>query len=47
MANEVKRGRQVVWENACEAGLQDFLRMVASHFNIDDIATHTPGSSRS
>lgn len=40
---EVKRGRAAVWEHAGEAGLQDFLRMVASHFDIDDIAIHTPG----
>ena len=40
---EVKCGRAAVWEHAGEAGLQDFLRMVASHFDIDDIAIHTPG----
>lgn len=40
---EVKRGREAVWEHAGEAGLQDFLRMVASHFDIDDVAIYTPG----
>ena len=40
---DVKRGRAAVWEHAGEAGLQDFLRLVASRFDIDDIAIHTPG----
>lgn len=40
---DVERGRAAVWQHAGEAGLQDFLRLVASHFDIDDIAIHTPG----
>ena len=39
----VGRGRAAVWEHAGEADLQDFLRKVAAHFDIDDIAIHTPG----
>lgn len=40
---EVKQGRQAVWQHAEEADLQEFIRKVAAHFTIDDIAIYTPG----
>lgn len=36
-------GRAAVWQHAEEADLQDVIRKVAAHFDIDDIAIHTPG----
>ena len=36
-------GRVAVWQHAEEADLQDVIRKVAAHFDIDDIAIHTPG----
>lgn len=36
-------GREAVWQHAEEADLQDVIRKVAAHFDIDDIAIHTPG----
>lgn len=36
-------GRKAVWQHAEEADLQDVIRKVAAHFDIDDIAIHTPG----
>lgn len=36
-------GRAAVWQHAEEADLQDYIRKVAAHFDIADIAIHTPG----
>ncbi len=36
-------GRAAVWQHAEEADLQDVIRKIAAHFDIDDIAIHTPG----
>lgn len=40
---KIEVGRAAVWQHAEEAGLQDMIRKVASHFDIADIAIHTPG----
>lgn len=40
---KIEVGRAAVWQHAEEADLQDMIRKVASHFDIADIAIHTPG----
>lgn len=40
---QVEQGRAAVWQHAEEAELQDFIKRVAAHFTIDDIAIYTPG----
>lgn len=40
---KIEVGRAAVWQHAEEADLQDVIRKVAAHFEIADIAIHTPG----
>lgn len=40
---KIEVGRAAVWQHAEEADLQDMIRKVAAHFEIADIAIHTPG----
>lgn len=40
---KIEVGRAAVWQHAEEADLQDMIRKVAAHFDIADIAIHTPG----
>lgn len=40
---KIEVGRAAVWQHAEEADLQDVIRKVAAHFDIADIAIHTPG----
>lgn len=34
----VKTGRAEVWQHCSEAGLQDDIKMIGKHFDIDDIS---------
>ena len=40
---KIEVGRAAVWQHAEEADLQDMIRKVSAHFDIADIAIHTPG----